>query len=981
MAGRSEPKPGATAEEGPGSRTQAGLVDRDDVLREVTHAVTGPTGPAVLLVRGETGAGHSTVLATVTERLRAAGTPVCRVDCLPGDDQPPQLLAYRLLSALAKLPGPARDTGPAVEARFSAASVPAALGRALRDHPSLVVVIDDLRYADAESVQFLLSWVPALTRPSARLVLGVHVLADGTWLGGAGPAARAAASGRSLMVGVVDLPPLDKPGVGRLLARRLGAPPDEDLVEEVHRLSRGNPAAATAAVTGWEETGGIRLLFGRAHRIARAPVPVLPDDDRFVRGLRELGESPWRVAKALGIVEPVGARVPEVLAGATGMPENEVRAALAELVASGAVDRLTGPHPAAGPQGWAFRIPLVASAARARLGPYERRQISAAVVRRLWALRDGTAAGAGGVAPRSTVARAGGVPGVVAGEALAADADEADACLADRIADAGALVDPERAVRELPVIAERLWFTHSGRASRWLRAAADLMADPADRARALARYTSMALVAGEDRAAFEAADEILRVHVRELDAGTRQEVAVARVAALASAGDMVRLDAVADEYLPRVHEPDGVAAVAGALALCLLGRWTEGRSLLADAVLGRELGPVARYFGSVFDSAAQLMAGDSGALHRALALRPGEEIATHFAYALSLQQCEYLLALGELRLAVDVMKERGLTMEQFPARDRVLAQFLNGSWQDGMVSARSLLLNSLATARPPISVLAHARVATMLRARGWPLRARAVLDAARASAAPMPHLLDAEEASVHQFLGDTRLAARTLRRGVADAAEQGNVFGTEHMWAALASVEAERRSPDGAAESLTELRRTAATLGTESARLLFLRTSLTVAASGVGPLPGVRVTPAETAEALSLARAVGQPFDTARTLLAVSSAAPSAGPDTNRLLTEAYDLFGQLDALVWRFRTRTAMRRSGAPVPGRRRATEENERLLASLVTEGLTNRQIAAALALSEVGVEGRLNRLFARTGLRSRVELATAVLAGAYP
>jgi DNA-binding NarL/FixJ family response regulator len=58
----------------------------------------------------------------------------------------------------------------------------------------------------------------------------------------------------------------------------------------------------------------------------------------------------------------------------------------------------------------------------------------------------------------------------------------------------------------------------------------------------------------------------------------------------------------------------------------------------------------------------------------------------------------------------------------------------------------------------------------------------------------------------------------------------------------------------------------------------------------------------------------------------------------------------------------------------------ENERLLATLVTDGLTNRELATVLGASEKSVEGRLSRLFQRTGYRSRVELASAVLTGEY-
>jgi DNA-binding NarL/FixJ family response regulator len=51
---------------------------------------------------------------------------------------------------------------------------------------------------------------------------------------------------------------------------------------------------------------------------------------------------------------------------------------------------------------------------------------------------------------------------------------------------------------------------------------------------------------------------------------------------------------------------------------------------------------------------------------------------------------------------------------------------------------------------------------------------------------------------------------------------------------------------------------------------------------------------------------------------------------------------------------------------------------IVELVRAGQTNRQIATELETSEKAVEHHLTRLFLRTGVRSRVELAAASLAG---
>jgi DNA-binding CsgD family transcriptional regulator len=77
---------------------------------------------------------------------------------------------------------------------------------------------------------------------------------------------------------------------------------------------------------------------------------------------------------------------------------------------------------------------------------------------------------------------------------------------------------------------------------------------------------------------------------------------------------------------------------------------------------------------------------------------------------------------------------------------------------------------------------------------------------------------------------------------------------------------------------------------------------------------------------------------------------------------------------------RSAQRRN-ARLPRHRSAPEglgEADLRLIRMVSQGATNRQIAARLACSEKTVEQRLARLFQRTGSRSRVELAAAWLDG---
>ncbi|MFI6698205.1 AAA family ATPase [Streptomyces sp. NPDC050509] len=1024
-----------TGGERPLPRTEPELFGRDSVIQRMLEAATAPSGPAIHLVRGGIGAGRTALLGALAERLRAAGLPVHPVACRPGDHLLAHLLAHRLITALSGPGGAAGagagagavgtgavggsagagGTGGAVpedrplddalrshtEPRGSGEAVSVLLARTLRTRTPAVVLVDDAQFADPETTELLYALAPRLVSSPVRLILGVSPLGPvRSSSQRAGEEALLALADR-VSIGAVDLPPLTVEEVARLLTHRLRAVPEQTLVDEAHWLTGGNPGALVAALHAGSRA--IRTLIGHAHLVAGAPVPVLPDDDRFVRALRGLGDTAWRVAKALSVLEPLGERTAGLVAAATGLPEHTVLRALHRLAEPGLVagpgdrgaEAAYGPTYGAGTRngagaskgaepgrgaGWTFRIPLVAVAAADRLGPYERRAVSATAVHALW-----EAADRGPSAAQGTVAPADGMASTHRG-AVVVPRDAASVrrtYLANRVVDAGTFVDRGRATAELLAAARESDAAEVPEASRWLESAAGLTDDPALLASTLARYAATADSTGNGPGAADAAAALLERHARAMDPGTRLELAVVELAARAASGDPSALCGPAALHRTRATGAgaDSESEVLGVVALCLLGLWSEALKLIARSHAHRHPHPVARLFVMMCETAARLMTGDAAPFRRTLR-HPVDGIpAPHLMLELTVLQCDFLLGMGELGEARALVARRGLTIGHLPIRNVMLAHYLAGSWDEAMASARSLMANSPATARMPASVLAHARTSTMLLARGWPSRARTVLDTARAVTNSMTYLLDAEQAAVHRLVGEDSRAEKALRRGLAEASEHGYAFGTEPLWAALAAMEAERGRPDRAATCLSRLERTAAASGGDSARLLSLRTRVLV----LRHCPDLRSLLPDpdrsVREALALARASGRPFETACTLLAVASPGIATGPRSEARLREAYDLFGGLDALLWRYRTRTALRDAGLPVPDRRTVTEENERLLATLVAEGLSNRQLAAALGVSEGSVASRLTRLFHRTGLRSRVELATSMLTASYP
>jgi DNA-binding CsgD family transcriptional regulator len=81
-------------------------------------------------------------------------------------------------------------------------------------------------------------------------------------------------------------------------------------------------------------------------------------------------------------------------------------------------------------------------------------------------------------------------------------------------------------------------------------------------------------------------------------------------------------------------------------------------------------------------------------------------------------------------------------------------------------------------------------------------------------------------------------------------------------------------------------------------------------------------------------------------------------------------VFERLGAPLWSEQARAELARIGGRSPSRGDLTEA-ESLIAGLVAEGRTNREVAAALFLTEHSVEAALTRVYRKLGVRSRAEL----------
>jgi DNA-binding CsgD family transcriptional regulator len=212
--------------------------------------------------------------------------------------------------------------------------------------------------------------------------------------------------------------------------------------------------------------------------------------------------------------------------------------------------------------------------------------------------------------------------------------------------------------------------------------------------------------------------------------------------------------------------------------------------------------------------------------------------------------------------------------------------------------------------------------------------------------------------------GDGLSTLRAGARALADTAGAG--MGTELVLGRMVEIAA--WSPDpGAAVILAQ----AAEAANHPERRITKVLSLLLTAVTQGD-------PASAELAAEFARAGGDKPRLVTSCLAAAAVIARAGGDPAPWLHEVYDAVNTMCAPALRLRVSNLLRAHGLRPP--RSAPRPDfsavETEIITLIRGGWTNRQIAARVRMSEKTVEGYLTRLYARTGCRSRVELATARL-----
>lgn len=730
---------------------------------------------------------------------------------------------------------------------------------------------------------------------------------------------------RDGLVRLVTLRPAPRRDLPDLVTSAIGALPETALSEGLWLTTRGWPNVVTTALRIGRDRDLMTVVDRHAYLTAWRRQFRVAADDELLADVRRLGPTAWQAAKAIAVLGPLGAAAPRLVGAALGVSEQEAEAELAGLAHAGVL------RYASASSTWRFRVPLVALSLESAAGPYERRRLAQLAVTALWE-----------------------------GEARC----DLPAYLPDQLVNAGRLVDQERARTELLVSAGRAALREAERSLTWLRAAAELSADRADRAQILLTHARTCLMCGEAAQALESTGTVLREYAEEIPDDEIMSICLLHLNALHKAGDLATLEQVAQDAWWPWPGDDVQRAVGRASALALLGRWRQTHELLDQIRREHDTTPVDRHIRAI-SPIIRLWLGDAAEFDDDVAELVARAEAGEKPHDELQSRASALVTLGESRRARDLLALSDRVHIPLATACRAALAVADGRATEALELTRQSIATGPRSGCDAEHTMMFHLAATVQLYRGKLSRALALLATAHDRAPVLPHLLVLTEATHERLFRRDVAAGQALEAALRRAEETGGIALTDLLWTALADIAFDADRRDLLPGYLTRVEQVAERMGTEQAEV----NRLTLRAV-------VHADTGAAEKAVALLRERGRPLDLVSGLerLVRYEVAPP------ELLLEAYSAAGELDALMFRTGLRNLMRARGISVPGRQATVAENERLLAVLVADGLGNKQIATLLGASEKSVEGRLSRLFSRTGYRSRVELAAAMLTGRF-
>jgi DNA-binding CsgD family transcriptional regulator len=912
------------------------VVGRDTELASIRDFVAGISDEAsALVLEGEAGMGKTTLWRAGVEAAEGAG--LCVLQAEPAESETAlsfsglgDLLDPVLDEALAPLPAAQRGAlaralvleeveGPAPDAHAAGVAVLNAL-RGLCGARDVLVAVDDIQWLDAASASALAYAARRLRSERIGLLLARRSGLDSPLLD---DLARRPGRLVDVRVGALDIASLHQ-----IVQAHLSIALPKPLLAEVHQASGGNPFFALEIVRTLGRSG-VSVEAGRPlpvpdslHDLVHGRLLALPPESRdflaaaaaHARPTISITEEASGVDRAIGLSPALDARVVETHDG-------EIR----------------------------FTHPLLAAGALETADPPRRREIHA----RLAVLLEDPEARGWQLAActQGTDEEVAAALEDAAVHARARGAPRPAALLLDRARELTPAEQREEIDRR--AIDAAYWHFESGdspRAEAQLRTVISQLEPGQQRARALVRLARVRSY----RAQREAADLFLQAIA---EAGEDQETLAVAHEGVATCWFRMR-----ERLAEAVDHADVAVRMALELGLRALAAEATGSKLLPETLLGRETA--------------------ERTLSDALALQPEAESRRVLAQPLWMASAYWWWTDQHERARETNLRslERAHELGDESSAPYVLALtgFLDCILGDYELAFKHALEGQeLATqSGQPMPLAYNLAVESLAAAEAG--RAEQSRTAAQRTLALIPETAGRPaELAATWALGHLELslanvdAAASILGPIVDSARREQFGEPGAMRFVVDQVEAliELGRRDEAVVLLDWYEGHAIRLGRASALASCARCRGLLAAQA-GSVDHALLA---FAEALEWHAKIELPLDRGRTLLALGAAQRrlKRRREARATLEGALAILERIGAALWAERARAELKRiSGrAATPGALTPAEER---VAALVAEGKTNKEVAAALFLSERTVEGHLAHIFGKLGVSNRRQIA---------
>jgi DNA-binding CsgD family transcriptional regulator len=976
-----------------------GFVGREKELRRLENGLGAAAAgrPELFVMGGEAGVGKTRLVEEFVTRAAAAGATVLVGGCVDVeegglplgpfvealrdharglDDASREALltagGVELTRLLPELGEPAAGPTPPISASAQGRLFELTLGllgRMAADRP-LVLVLEDLHWSDRSTRELFAFLVRNLR--AERIVLVATYRSDELYRGH--PLRRFLAElDRGRRTCRLDLPRFNRAELAEHLEGILGSRPERAVVESVFERSQGNAFFAEELVT----------MEGRG---TAGELPPMLRDILLVR----IESRSATAQKVMRVVAASGRRMPErLLAAVSQLSETEREDGLREAVEH----RLLV---SAGHDVYMFRHALLREAVYQELLPGERNRLHAACGAALAAepeLAGGEEAAAADLAhhwyaahdlPRALTASvaAGRVAVQRSGFAEARAHYERALELWDRVDDADARAGLDLVALTLRAAEVANLAGDHGRAAALIRVAVTEVGEAAGAGLLWERLGRFLWAAGDSVTALEAYEEAVRLVPGEPPSAARARVLAARGQGLMLLSRHAESRACCEEAIAIARDVGARAEEGHALNTlgCDLAYLGEPVAAVAHLVLARR---IAEEVGDLDDLAraylnlSEVLARPLNRMEEALELaREGIELSCRVGlagdYGVSLQTtaADVLFRLGRWEEAAALLREAedrnpiemaAIDLHQVYAKLHVGRGFY-GEAVEHLEAARRLMIK---TVDPQYQAELRAREAELALWQERPSEARA------AAAAGLHDLTGTDDV---WFVGPLLwLGVRALADEAADRLSDG-----------------ERSDSERVGRGLLDRARAIAAVGERGTRFVPAVTSAYALLCEAefarlerdgDPQPWQRA--AETCDALGL------PFPTAyaRWRQAEALLARRRGREGAEVLGAAYAAAQQLGAAPLARELTLLARRAGVELtngqpptlaehvdPGAEFGLTPREREVLGLVAGGLTNREIAQALFVTEKTAGAHVSNILAKLHVRSRLEAATA-------